>query len=156
MNIEEVKKYLDYNQDTGVFQWKTRTSNRIKVGDEAGVVTKLGYRMLSLLGKKEYCHRLAWFFVHGEMPDCIDHINGNKLDNRIVNLRNTTKAMNNKNQHQSRTGLMLGVSAYKSKNSENKFRASIQEDGKTIHLGVFKTEDDAFAAYKAYREKRGI
>jgi hypothetical protein len=156
MNIEEVKKYLDYNQETGIFQWKIRTSNRIKVGDEAGVITKLGYRALSLLGKKEYCHRLAWLFVHGEMPDCIDHINGNKLDNRITNLRNTTKAMNNKNQHISRTELMLGVSRYQSKNSDNKFRANIQDDGKTIHLGVFKTELEAFNAYMSYREKRGI
>lgn len=155
MNVEEVKKYLDYNEETGIFQWKIRTSNRIKVGDEAGVITKLGYRALSILGKKEYCHRLAWLFVHGEMPDCIDHINGNKLDNRIANLRNTTKAMNNKNQHQSRTSLMLGVSKYQTK-SGVKYRAVITEGGKYNHLGSFDSEDEAFAAYKAYREKRGI
>ena len=64
--------------------------------------------------------------------------------------------MNNKNQHTSRTELMLGVSRYQSKNSENKFRANIQDDGKTIHLGVFKTELEAFNAYMSYREKRGI
>ena len=155
MNIEEVKKYLDYNQDTGVFQWKIRTSNRIKVGDEAGVITKLGYRALSLFGKKEYCHRLAWFFVHGEMPDCIDHINGNKLDNRIVNLRNTTKAMNNRNQHHSRTNLMLGVSSYQTKKG-TKYRAVITESGNYKHLGSFDSEEKAFAAYKEYRDKRGI
>jgi hypothetical protein len=51
---------------------------------------------------------------------------------------------------------MLGVSRYQSKNSENKFRANIQDDGKTIHLGVFKTELEAFNAYMSYREKRGI
>lgn len=156
MNIEEVKKHLDYNQETGVFKWKIRTSNRIKVGDEAGVVTKLGYRIVSLLGEKEYCHRLAWLIVHGEMPDCIDHINGNKLDNRICNLRNTTKSENNKNQHKSRSELKLGVYHYKAKYSRYKFRAQIQENGKAIHLGLFETEDDAFDAYKDFREKRGV
>jgi hypothetical protein len=156
MNAEEVKKYLDYNEETGIFKWKIRTSNRIKVGDEAGVINKLGYRIVSLNGKKEYCHRLAWVVMHGEVPDCIDHINGNKLDNRISNLRNTTKAINNMNQHVSRSALKLGVYNYRSSNSENKFKACIQENGKLLHLGVFKTEDDAFNAYKSYREKRGI
>jgi hypothetical protein len=155
MNIEDVKNHLDYNEQTGVFQWKIRTSNRIKVGDEAGVITKQGYRSVSLFGKKEYCHRLAWFIVHGEMPECIDHINGNKLDNRIANLRNTTKAMNNKNQHLSRSGLMLGVSSYPTK-SKVMYRATITEDGKYKHLGSFDSEDKAFEAYKQYREKRGV
>jgi len=155
MDINIVNEFLNYNPETGVFKWKIRTSNRIKVGDEAGVVNKLGYRVVTLHGKKEYCHRLAWLVMKQEMPECIDHINGDKLDNRICNLRNNTKGKNNMNQHISRSELKLGVYHNRSK-SENKFRACIQENGRVLHLGVFKTEDDAFNAYKNYREKRGI
>lgn len=155
MNINELKDYLDYNPENGLFKWLKRTSNRVKVGDEAGVITKLGYRSVSLLGEKIYCHRLAWIFCYGEVPECIDHINGNKLDNRISNLRNTTKADNNKNQHFSRRGLHLGVSEYKTV-SGVKFRATITENGKYKHIGSFDSAEDAARAYMEYRKERGV
>lgn len=155
MNIESLKDCLDYNPETGIFKWMRRTSNRIKVGDEAGVITKTGYRVISVLGYKEYCHRLAWIFVNGCKPDCIDHINGDKLDNRIDNLRNTTKSENNKNQHVIRKGIHLGVSEYKTK-SGTKFRATITEDGKYKHIGSFDNATDAANAYIQYRKERGV
>lgn len=155
MNIDELKDCLDYNPLTGIFKWKRRTSNRVKVGDEAGVTNALGYRVVSVLGEKFYCHRLAWIIHYGETPDCIDHINGDKLDNRIENLRNTTKAGNNKNQHHSRSGLHLGVSEYKTK-SGLRFRATITEDGKYKHIGTFNSAEDAAKAYTEYRKERGV
>ena len=155
MNIEQLINCLDYNPETGSFKWLVRTSNRIKVGDEAGVINTQGYRVVSVMGKKEFLHRVAWLFSHGEVPDCIDHINGDKLDNRILNLRNTTKAQNNKNQHLSRGSYSLGVSEYKTKRGI-RYRATITEDGKFKHLGSFDSPELAATAYTKYRKERGV
>lgn len=81
-------EYLSYNPDTGVFTWKKSPANVIKIGSVAGTVEKEGYVRIILKGKSERAHRLAWLFTHGELPiEFIDHINRNKGDNRLVNLR---------------------------------------------------------------------
>lgn len=155
MDASIISNFLDYNSETGQFKWKIRTSNRVKVGDVAGVTTKNGYISISINGVKEYAHRLAWMVYYGETPDCIDHVNGDKTDNRISNLRNTTKGQNNKNQHVARSGNSLGVSEYKTK-SGVRYRATITEDGLFKHLGSFHSVEDAAKAYMMYREERGV
>lgn len=95
---ERLAELLHYDPLTGLFIRKVRTSNRIKVGDVAGCVNPEGYVQISVDGKPFLAHRLAWLYVHKEWPqNLIDHVNGDKKDNRIANLRaaNNTQNMHN-------------------------------------------------------------
>jgi len=99
MTQEELHQLLDYNPETGEFFWKVN-SRCIKVGQKAGYVCKThGYEHI-FINKKQYrSHRLAWLYVHGKWPEPeIDHINRVKTDNRIANLREADRSMNNLNR----------------------------------------------------------
>jgi hypothetical protein len=144
---ERLKTKLDYFPETGKFVSKVN-------GKVAGYKRPVGYTVISVDGKTHYAHRLAWFYVHGAMPEMwIDHINGDKSDNRISNLRHATPATNNQNrkacQRNSKTGV-LGVDVCR---RTGKFRAQITIGGKKHNIGNFDTIDEAHAAYlKVKRE----
>ena len=91
-------------------------------------------------------HRLAWFYVYGAWPNGdLDHINGDKLDNRIANLREATRKQNMQNvrQHKHNTSGVKGVAWH---SQRNKWRAYIFVDYRQIHLGLFDTKEAAAAA----------
>ena len=83
---DSIRDVLSYDPDTGLFSREGSTPIANPSSD--------GYTRIGIKGRKYLAHRLAWFFVHGETPDTIDHINGEKSDNRIANLRNVTQAQN--------------------------------------------------------------
>jgi len=89
-------------------------------------------RTIHLLG-----HQFAWYSIYNEVVDCIDHINGVKDDNRIINLRSVTQQLNNFNRKSVKGYQYNGCS----------FAARIVKDNKTICLGSYDTEDDAIKAY---------
>ena len=78
----------------GVLYWERPKSNRIRKGDVAGTEHGNGYLKVRLGDKVYYAHRLVYYMHHGWMPEQIDHINGNRSDNRIDNLRAATKSQN--------------------------------------------------------------
>lgn len=145
---------LDYSKETGVFKWKKRTSNRVCVGDIAGAShSKDGYIQIYISGEKFYAHRLAWFYVNREWPvGSIDHMNVNRRDNRISNLRILSKQENAQNVFKattrSKTGL-LGVGVSTSGN----YVAQIRYGGKLHYLGVYKTPEDAHKVYMEHKLK---
>ena len=148
LSVSDWLKHLDYDQETGVFTWKT-TWGRRSMGAEAGTVLKFGYRMIGLFGVRIYAHRLAWMIVNGDLGDKqIDHINGDRLDNRISNLRLVSVAQNMQNLKKStkNTTGFKGVSFYK---AYNKFCAEPKVDGKKYFLGYFDTPEEAHNAYVA-------
>lgn len=115
---EYLKSILDYDLDTGIFTWKINKAKRTKIGDIAGWLDN-GYREIEINDKKYKAHRLAWLYVYGEMPKkLIDHIDNNRSNNKISNLREATYQTNNENYRTPKTNKsgIKNVSWYKSLN----------------------------------------
>ena len=145
MNQADVKELFDYWD--GDLYWKSTGSGRVDISMPSGSVdTSTGYRRILVKGKRYYAHRLIWLYVHGKFPDeQIDHINGDKLDNSIENLRDVTTQENQRNQSMrvnNKSGHM-GVSWHTCK---DKWQVHIKADSKTKHLGYFNILEDAIEA----------
>lgn len=137
---------LSYDPSTGLFTW-LQQCGRVKKGEVAGTVNGKGYVQIRIKGRIYLAHRLAWLCVHGELPaSLLDHINMDKQDNRIANLRLSNKSQNSQNTLTSaaNTSGYKGVSWSK---QFNKWRASIKLNQKSKHLGLFDSKEDANAAY---------
>lgn len=113
--------------------------------------TAFGYRKVSLdkgsLGRiREFAHRLVWNIHYGAIPEgmVVDHINGDKLDNRIENLRLATKSQNAQNSSKAK--------GYWFSPREGLFRVQIKLNRKSQHVGFYSSEADAKAAYLAAKK----
>ena len=152
---EELKKQLKYDPNTGIFIRLTSNSNRIKVGDIAGGMN-IGYLIICVNGKKYQAHRLAWLYVYGEAPKHqLDHINHDRSDNRILNLRCTTNQENHKNRtiNKNNTSGIIGISWHK---KSNKWQVRIMINGKDKYLGRFKDKFEAISARMSANHKYGF
>ena len=142
---DELKKRLSYDKETGLFTriWSRKAD---LIGEIAGSLTSKGYIIIKTKGISTMAHRIAWLFEYGYWPEFIDHINGIRDDNRIVNLREVSNKENAKNQkkHQNNTSTYSGVYFHK---HNKKWIAQIN-DGKQIYLGSFKDKEDAIKARK--------
>jgi hypothetical protein len=137
---------LDYDPNTGIFRWKVKVSNFVKVGGQAGMVRRDGYRAISFGERLYTAHRLAWFYVHGFWPvDQLDHVNRERDDNRIANLREATRGQNMQNRVMSPDNLSGFKCVQKSKSG--RWTARIVIAGKRKRLGWFDTPEQAHAAY---------
>lgn len=158
LTAERLREIVTYDPETGTFRWRDtfaaglhcgRTRPRAGPGDvvRQGVVPSLGYGYIMIDGKAYLAHRLAWLYVHGTFPKKgmhVDHINRDKLDNRIANLRVATYAQNMRNAKKRSDN----SSGYKGvRNQNQKFTATIWKDGSPIHIGVFETKEQAARAY---------
>lgn len=145
LDADRLRLLVSYDPETGEFRRIVRAGAR-PAGSLAGTRTKRGYVQIGACGAFHLAHRLAWLWTHGEWPASdIDHLNGDKSDNRIANLRAVTKSENMQNFRAARkdsTSGLLGTSP-----SKGKWQAKIQVDGKTRHLGTFSTAEDAHRAY---------
>lgn len=151
MNYQRLKELLSYDPATGVFRWRVKPSRAVSIDDIAGSVDRTnGYRRIALDGKKNYkAHRLAWLYVTGEWPQGdLDHINLDKDDNRIANLREATGSQNCANQKAKRNGLK---GAYRL--GQRWWQAVIVKHGKRFYLGCFATELEAHNVYSEAAKK---
>lgn len=140
---DQLKEQLHYNHETGIFTWIISKGRLCKVGNVAGSLNKTGYINL-IIDKKSYkAHRLAWLYTYGNNPTIeIDHINGIKSDNKILNLRSVSHVenMKNKPKYKNNKSGFTGVSWCK---RLNKWQVDIAINGKTKYLGVFVNLSDA-------------
>jgi hypothetical protein len=149
IDLELIREHLRYEPESGQIFWTKKAGRRSVVGAEAGTVTTQGYRMVTLCGEMCFAHRIAWFFQNGELPSTrLDHVNGDRLDNRIANLRQADAFQNRWNSRRVGQKLPKGVSQH-----HRKFRALITARGHRSDLGYFDTPEEAHEAYRAAAEK---
>lgn len=149
LSVQRLRQVLAYDAETGLFRWKARPSKCCRIGAMAGCKSPRGYILLQLDGTIYLAHRLAWLYVHGAWPTKdIDHINLDKSDNRLCNLRETDGFQNMANirKHARNKSGVKGVHLC---SQTGKWRANIQIRGVEKTLGRFDTID---AAADAYRE----
>lgn len=139
---------LEYDQTTGVFTWKNPNSNAVRAGDVAGSVTSEGYVSIGVDGRSYQAHRLAWLYVHGEWPcNVIDHIDGDPANNRLENLRDVISAHNLQNVFRPQANSKSGLRGATFRPNRNRWTAQICVNRKIVHLGSFKTAEEAHRAY---------
>lgn len=141
----DLKATLHYNPETGLFTWLRPVRKGISAGDEAGRTTGLGYCLIGLHGQKLLGHRLAWLYMTGALPDqSIDHVDGDRANNRWSNLRVADRHGQARNQGLRRNNKTGKKGVYVSR---ARFKVVIRAGSKPIHLGVYETADEAAHAY---------
>ena len=134
MTIEALRSELRYDPETGHF-YSLRNTSRRKIGDVAGFVEMDGYRSINVLSMRFYAHRLAWFYVHHEWPRSIlDHINGDRDDNRIGNLRLSNPSLNAANSKLTRKNTS-GLKGVYPERVTGKWKAGITVKGGAAPFG---------------------
>lgn len=159
ISIEEFYKYVSYNPQTGEFTRIAIYNNDSRlfknIGKVIGNPSSSGYLEISVGNSKFSAHKLAWYFTYGEVPDeNIDHIDGNKQNNRIDNLRLFTPLENMRNRGTNKNNTTGYNGVYLT--SSGKYRARIKIKGKLIGLGTFVNFDDAVKARKEANELYGF
>jgi len=148
---KELKELLHYDPLTGIFTWASTRRGR-KVGNTAGYLNTIGYIIIQINGKKYKAHRLAWLYVHGYLPEFIDHENHIRDNNWILNLQDATRIENGKNLsiYKNNSSGVTGVNWHK---TTNKWRASIGINNKDKHLGLFTDKFEAICTRKSADNK---
>lgn len=167
INQNVLIELLEYDADTGKLFWKKRdkkwfknerianawnTQHSLK---ECFCIKSHEYLAGTIFKKRYLTHRIIWLLIYGEYPDQIDHINGIKTDNRLINLRNVTKSVNMTNTKISSVNTTGTVGIYWSKSSKKWF-SRIQKNKKVIHLGFFDDKEEAISVRKAAEIKYGF
>jgi hypothetical protein len=168
---EEISRLVHYFQHTGELFWRDRTPDMFTPterfsaeaqcsmwngrhgGEPATFPQRSGYLACTIFGRTYLAHRVIWALVHDEWPESIDHINGDKTDNRLVNLRSAT-ALEQARNCRMRSSNTTGYQGVKQEKS-GRWRASIGGGGEAIYLGTFATKDEAIAARKGAEKALG-
>lgn len=162
---EYLKECLEYNSETGVFIWKERPRDHFKdprnmtrfnnrfAGKEAGKINKGDrYKFLMINYKRYSCHRMAWLYVYGYHPvNCVDHINGIRDDNRIINLREADDFINHQNQRRAHITNKSGL--FGAQTSGSRYRVRIRVNGKYVNYGTYDTAEEANRVYIEIKRK---
>jgi hypothetical protein len=163
---EVLRQLLRYDPETGKLFWLPRSVewfedgmhsaehcmgkwNSKNAGNEAFTAYLKGYRQGQIFNHRYYAHRVIWLMIVGELPAQIDHLNGNRGDNRWRNLRAASASMNSRNSAR-RLDNKSGMSGVSWARREQRWRARINDiEGKEVYLGYFKSFEDAVSARKS-------
>lgn len=148
INQERLRSLFNYDHESGKLKRIASVRGSRKT---VGSVRPDGYLTVCVDGKAYLYHRIVWLLINGFFPpDQIDHINGDKSDNRISNLRLATPHQNRQNKQSVRT--RTGKRGVTIDMRTGRFIARIGFFGKTFHIGVFDTADEAAIAARAVRD----
>ena len=148
MNKETLQELFEYRE--GNLYWKVVNSNRIKVGDKAGYVNKLGYTEVRINNKLYLLHRLIYAYHYGDFAGNVDHKDNNTSNNNIDNLRSCTQSNNmcNAKKQSNNTSGNKGVTFCK---QTGKWRGNITKEGIDYWLGRFNSKEEAIKAVEQAR-----
>lgn len=146
---DNLKEFLTYNPMTGVFTWVKKPSHIVRIGQKAGAVNSAGYICIRISGTTYQAHQLAYLYMLGELKKNLDHINGDRTDNRWENLREATLNSNAWNRKIYKTN-STGVKGVYWNESNKGFTASVQKDKKR-YSATFQTLEEAEDWAKALR-----
>lgn len=154
MDRNELLKHFRYEPDTGELFWVLPTANRVKKGDRVGYKSSDGYMYFGFKGKTLKVHRAAYLMYYGYLPEQIDHIDHNRINNKIENLRSSSPKDNSRNHtlQKNNTSGQVGVTWSKSR---KKWVAMIWNNSKPIYIGRFINKEDAIKARKEAEVKYG-
>lgn len=158
LDAERVRQVLDYDPAIGVFRWRWRADVRKEwntryAGMIAGSPSSAMYSAITIDCTSHLAHRLAWFYTTGSWPHAdIDHIDMDRSNNRIANLREATRSenMHNIGAPANNTSGVKGVCWHR---RSKKWDARIEAGGRRINLGCFANLDDAARAYAEAAQK---
>lgn len=149
MDAATLRAEVHYSPETGVFT-QLRANTRIKVGAQRGSVGPHGYLRVKIAGKDWYAHRLAFLYMTGNWPKEVDHINGDKQDNRWCNLRDVSHQTNQYNHKAARADNKVGLRGVTKR--WNRYRATVTHGGVSRSVGCYDTAEEAHAAYLAAKQ----
>lgn len=148
IDAEYVRRRFLFDANTGRLVWRDGNWKGREVGE-----THFGYRRVKIQGKNYRVHRLIWLYVHGHWPkEFLDHVNGDRGDNRLCNLRECDHTQNMANRRPQGGRKLKGITKFRGK----QWIAQIRHGGRSRYIGVFDTPEEANAAYLAKaRELKG-
>lgn len=147
MGMDRLRELLVYSPATGKMHWRVNRPGGVKSGDEAGVVGRDGYRRIKVNGTQRYAHRLAFRLMGFPTPDCVDHINRARDDNRWCNLRPADATLNAENRTPSPTSRSkTGHTNVNFLPYEGKYRVRFRRNGVVTYVGLYPTVEEAVAA----------
>lgn len=145
-----VRQRFNYDPMTGLFTWRIGRANCC-IGDIVGTIHRTGYRHIKIDGRKYQSSNVVWLWVHGVWPDLIDHINGDRRDDRIFNLRLATESQNCANRPAMKNNKCgeKGVHWRERDDRKGVWVAQIKFQGRVLHIGHYSAKEDAKLAYDA-------
>ena len=156
-DIQLAKELLRYDAGSGVFAWAVTRGRSAKAGQIAGAVSNTGYLQIKVGQRYFKAHRLAWALHFGPLDGGeIDHINGDRTDNRIENLRLVDRIGNAGNITKANTRSKTGLLGVRVDMRRGKFSAGITRNGRFQHLGMHDSAEQAHEAYLVARSAEDI
>lgn len=166
IHVDDLFKLMECDASRGILTWKPRAPDQFKGGEDCptkpwvtwnsryagtaalNAVDGSGYLHGQVKGQRVVAHRVIWAMAHGVWPtNDIDHIDGNKQNNAVGNLRDVTRAENLRNTPR-RKDNSSGITGVRLHKASGRWTAEIQKDGVREHLGYFDTIEEAAAARK--------